>query len=239
LCSFSIDGNKGEEKYLNQFLRWKTNSNDNIFNGNNSDISWDKNNNVYITGNYEWKNNYGYLLKIKPDLTPAWFRSYNILPDNKPSNGWVQNFPYTITRTSDKGFLLTGEYNSTPSQLFPKGTQQGMVIKVDSLGCLEGGCDLKDGIPQWKAPNAGIGLKVYPNPASEKIFIRYNVPNSETIKLRLRISDLTGRNIISKELHNRKGYTEVNTQELNAGVYLIELIDNGVVIKAAKEIITK
>lgn len=232
LCPFSLTGKKGKEKYLNQYIQWKTG--DSLFNGTNTDMTWDEQHNFYLAGYYHHQDDYAYMFRFKPDLTPVWFRKYNLLPDNHPTDGgWVSNYPYTMTRTSDKGFLLTGEYQSMESAMFPQGTQQGMVIKLDSFGCLEGGCEMKDGIREVKEQSNEL-IQVYPNPASNVINIKYDL---KILNLYMTVSDISGRIIKQKFLQDSSGLGTIDMSDVKPGLYFISEYVNGQLLSVQKQVI--
>ncbi len=70
-------------------------------------------------------------------------------------------------------------------------------------------------------------LRVYPNPASTQVTIEINVTNESLIQLRL--IDMTGKEISSKNYGTVSvaSTVTINTSDLDAGVYLVELTVNG------------
>ena len=114
------------------------------------------------------------LVKIFPNGRGAWLRSYRVFPENDPT--YSETSLYGMSRTSDGGFMLTGEFSSDPGAMFPNGIQSALAIKVDSCGCLDAeGCNPHCGdsyLPQYiRMPQA----EVYPNPAVDEI--RIVLPN--------------------------------------------------------------
>ena len=70
-------------------------------------------------------------------------------------------------------------------------------------------------------------LRVYPNPASTQVTIEINVTSDSDVQLRM--IDMAGKEISSKDYGtlNVASTVTVNTANLDAGVYLVELTVNG------------
>lgn len=66
------------------------------------------------------------------------------------------------------------------------------------------------------------GIKIYPNPASDNIFIEFNSKSSDNS--RILISDISGKTVIDQQVHEVSGTTNINTSELNSGVYFLKFI---------------
>jgi hypothetical protein len=62
--------------------------------------------------------------------------------------------------------------------------------------------------------------KIYPNPASSNIQIEVTSPISETVSLRL--TDLTGRIVLTQSLNST--YNSIQLNDIKSGIYLAELI---------------
>lgn len=77
------------------------------------------------------------------------------------------------------------------------------------------------------APQLDDVLRVYPNPASTQVTIEINITNESLVQLRL--VDMTGKEISSKDYGTVSvaSTVTVNTSDLDAGVYLVELTVNG------------
>lgn len=70
------------------------------------------------------------------------------------------------------------------------------VIKTDSMGCIEPGCHLTgtSGTP----PVADAGITVYPNPATDDVYVAFSA--DYTWKTTLSLVDITGRRILHRVL---------------------------------------
>ncbi len=74
-------------------------------------------------------------------------------------------------------------------------------------------------------PTFNSSLKVYPNPANDKVTIEYSSEQTGTYTLQL--SDLKGRILQKNYRNNLKGITKI-TFDLSAyskGIYVLELMD--------------
>ena len=66
-----------------------------------------------------------------------------------------------------------------------------------------------------------VSVKVYPNPASENVFI-----NTENLhgNAKITVTDMSGKIIISKEVTPQENIIKLNVRELEAGPYLVSVI---------------
>ena len=70
------------------------------------------------------------------------------------------------------------------------------------------------------------GLNVYPNPASSQVYVEFNLTKNE--KTTIRLNDLSGKVLSKSELGGVVGNQKIalNTSDLSAGLYLVEVITN-------------
>jgi hypothetical protein len=75
--------------------------------------------------------------------------------------------------------------------------------------------------------NFSTAVGIYPNPASEKVFVRIEMTESLTAQLTL--VDLLGKIVISRELNLTSGHNikEIPLDNLNKGIYILRLTMNG------------
>jgi len=163
------------------------------------------------------------LVKIFPNGRGAWLRSYRVFPENDPT--YSETSLYGMSRTSDGGFMLTGEFSSDPGAMFPNGIQSALAIKVDSCGCLDAeGCNPHCGdsyLPQYiRMPQA----EVYPNPAVDEI--RIVLPNGNgSAGYNIKIYSTSGQLLMEENTEASKDLS-VNISELPDGHYRV-LISGG------------
>jgi len=113
----------------------------------------------------------GFLLKLDGNGKYQWYRQYEI-SINKPYTVGKENiFCYGVTKLAKGGYALAGEYRSDPSDSFPTGTQRGLVLFVDSFGCLEPGCEVNDKIGIDEVQAKQEYFTVYPNPSNGNVQI--------------------------------------------------------------------
>jgi hypothetical protein len=173
---------------------------------------------LIITGHV---NLYGFLLKVSTSGDFKWIRFYSPPQSEGNNAGGEFTHVYGVTQTTDGGYIMAGEYFSSPGNIYPEGIQTAIAVKVDSLGCLVAGCDTIVGIAE--IPKIDLGLKVYPNPASETI----NISVSENVKVeKISIYEVTGRVVI--EAINglplgEGGLRGIDISNLSPGMYLIEV----------------
>ncbi|MCB4799656.1 leucine-rich repeat domain-containing protein [Neotamlana laminarinivorans] len=66
-----------------------------------------------------------------------------------------------------------------------------------------------------------LGFAIYPNPATQVISIK----NTEGLNAQIKVSDLNGRILISKNINN--DLSKINISSLNAGMYLFKITTQG------------
>jgi len=164
----------------------------------------------------------GFILKVSEEGDLYWFRI--ITPPQSEGNdaGGEYTRVYGVTQTTDGGYIMAGEYFSSPGNIYPEGIQTAIAVKVDEFGCLVAGCDTIVGIAE--IPKVDLGLKVYPNPASVTI----NISVSENVKIAaVRIYEVSGRVVLEKAINGLPlgggGLRGIDIRHLSPGMYLIEV----------------
>jgi hypothetical protein len=151
---------------------------------------------------------------LKTDLkgNPIWYREYNFYPSDTGDKGFK---PYSFIQTPDKGFLLSGEYHNRFGQLSNgEWWQKAALLKLDSNGCFEPGCNATDNIIRIQAPNNIC--HVLPNPASNFINIEY--PN-DSRNWEIAVVDINGKEVFQ----SRETITSIPSNNLPNGTYLIKI----------------
>jgi len=158
----------------------------------------------------------GFILKITQEGEALWIRL--IEPPQAANNtADVEKTKILgITPTTDGGYIMAGEYFSTSGNIFPEGIQTAIAVKVDEFGCLEPGCQLADAIAE--IPKADLGLRVWPNPASETV----NISVAENVQIeKVRIYELSGRAVLESSVNENR--IKIDVGGLSPGMYLIEV----------------
>ncbi len=159
---------------------------------------------------------FGFLLKVTENGDGVWFRLFNP-PQAEGNNAGSESTKILgITPTSDGGYIMAGEYYSSPGNIYPEGIQTAIAVKVDEYGCLEPGCQIGDGVAELT--NANLELKLYPNPTNGKL----NVSVNNRIKVkRISVYGVTGRLAMRELIYENN--LQMDVDGLKAGIYLLEV----------------
>ena len=142
-----------------------------------------------------------FLLKTDENGEEVWRRTY------KGREG-AHTYVFDMEKTADNGFAICG-------YVYPDGvnSQDGWLLKVDSMGCLVEGCG-NTGFMEI-TDNENGELFIYPNPAS----FQFTIENSQ-----LEIGDLRIINVLGEEVYRKtiSSYaTNIDVFNLKNGVYFV------------------
>ena len=166
LDSISING--GADTYLERMIP--------VSDGNFLAMGLERDSSFGIIGNK------GVLLKITPDLKLLWKREYRVSPVESRLH---EDFKDAV-ELPDGGFVVCGR---AFGPLKDSTNSNGWVIRVDSLGCLEPGCDtLYTAV--LDPPGRDAEVLVFPNPTTGQF--RLAAPEGAVL-LGARLLDLQGR----------------------------------------------
>jgi hypothetical protein len=148
----------------------------------------------------------GALTKTDAQGELIWQRKYYTRHD-------IDNYFFCMTPTSDAGFLMGGI-----AFRIGNNRQDAWAVKVDSLGCLEPGCDGSVAAPE---PGAAIGLSIRPNPVADWLA----VASPEAVLLGLRLTDLSGRVLEDVQFFRQHGLREyrLSLAALPPGLYVLSV----------------
>ncbi len=144
----------------------------------------------------------------------------------------------SVYPASDGGILSAGEFRSNPGDDYPDGIQTSILLKVDSIGCLDTlDCEpIGVGLLEFGTSDLLGDLRLYPNPTNG--VVRVLVPGSSAIArsptngLRLEVLDQLGMVIDIfpvSELRTANQELLIDLTNHPAGVYHLRLIaDEGV-----------
>ena len=113
------------------------------------------------------------------------------------------------------GCIVTAIYR--PPRNFYSDTNYSLVIKIDDEG----------NFPTSVSKDLEIksGITIYPNPTSDKLFIKYN---SKPIKSKIELLDINGKLLLCKKPLSAE--YEINLNSLNAGLYYLRIWEGDLLI---------
>ncbi len=156
----------------------------------------------------------GLIMKITPNLEILWKREYRV----SPPESMLHEMFYEGVEMPDHGFVLCG---GAFGPLEDSTNANGWVIRVDSLGCLEPGCDGSSAAPE--PPGEGPGIALSPNPTGGAFRIALTRPGE--VLLGVRLLDLQGRLISDLQYLRSAGWREceLDLSGQPSGAYLVQV----------------
>lgn len=155
----------------------------------------------------------GWLIKADENGDTLWTRTFNA----SQFTDYLRNMIVL-----PNGDIVMVGFGRAPGQT----NQDGWILRVDSMGCLQEGCFLTSLNEELEINNEE--LLVYPNPATETITIEI-----ESKQLgQLQLFDATGRLVFEKRLISNR--EEIGVGYLPRGVYVAVLYKKGVVVERKK-----
>jgi hypothetical protein len=162
----------------------------------------------------------GLLLKVSPSGQPLWKREYRV----SPPESLIHDAFFDAVEMPDKGFVLCGR---AYGPLEDSTNQNAWLIRVDSLGCLEPGCDTVFTAVHDPPREAGIGLLLWPNPTGGEL--RLALTDPEAVLLGARLLDTQGRVLEDVQFRREAKWREcvLNLAGQPAGVYVVQARTSG------------
>lgn len=77
--------------------------------------------------------------------------------------------------------------------------------------------------------------KIYPNPFVKNLTVEYNAPKNSA-KISLKMTDINGKIVFETEFLNSKGVENIQLENLNSGVYLIQISNDSNISKTLRVI---
>lgn len=176
----------------------------------------------------------GYSTPINP-----FFDGFLCRTNSQGDSLWLRHYWYTdsimndgigyfndVTPTADGGFAAVGVMIQSMSGNDPPGASQDVwVLKVDSLGCVEPGCDLVTGITA-QVTNLKDALRVWPNPVAGGGSVTVEIALPEGLRkgaLRLSLISADGRLVMEEPLPASASSSSFPISALPAGLYFLHL----------------
>lgn len=160
--------------------------------------------------------NAGWMVKVSQYGQVEWSRKHQVFYD---WNWQYDHYFYDMVQLPDKGFALVGTaYNNT--QATSPIVTNAWLARTDSFGCLVPGCETVGIAENTPIENS---FKLYPNPASDRLFLYYNNPQLQ--KAVFVVRDLAGRQLVPPTpLENSTTY-EMRIGDWAKGLYFVEVRD--------------
>ncbi len=158
----------------------------------------------------------GLIMKITPNLEVLWKREYRVSP---PESLYHEMFNEGV-EMPDHGFVLCG---TAFGPLEDSTNQNGWVIRVDSLGCLEPGCNFSSAAPEPPGEAPDIGITLSPNPTSGILHLA--LTRAGDVLLGVRVFDLQGRVLSDVQYLRSAGWREcvLDLSGQPAGAYVVQV----------------
>ena len=163
----------------------------------------------------------GFFMKMNSNGIKQWSRRYR-----HATGAIANNYLHDVIQTPDGGWAAVGYRNDTGVS-----DQDVWVIKVDSMGCLEPGCHLIDGI-ETIVDGLQHSMQVFPNPVQDLLNIRWDLPldfqPSNFPNQQLVIIDMTGREVYRESINgisNGFGHS-IDLSSLASGMYTLHWVSD-------------
>jgi hypothetical protein len=177
---------------------------------------------------YYTSKDYGWLLKTTSEGDSLWYREY-IASDGEETDNWL----YDVIETPDKGYLACGVVYPEPPDT---GSQDGWILKVDSLGC-ESVDYCWVGMKEENPLPANEEIEIYPNPAEEEAQFDLRITIYD-LRIEICLYDIFGREV--KKLPLAQGQTglKMDVSNLSPGLY-VAVVESDNRIIARKKLVKK
>jgi hypothetical protein len=183
-----------------------------------------------------WK---GCLMKLDQNRDSLWMRSYayfnNALDGDDP---WQigEHFLLDSKPTPDGGWVCSGYIKQLYSDPNPN-LLTPWVFKVDSMGCLEPGCQFV-GVSEMVLGLEDV-MSLYPNPVNSVAHINFSFPinYSPPTLSELLVIDLQGKEVLRQAIQHNSASSltvDLNLQYLSSGIYTVHWISEGAWLDSVK-----
>ncbi len=161
----------------------------------------------------------GLVIKISPEGNLLWKREYYPINDTLENESILWDFDFL-----PNGDIVAGGYSINFRNLpLDSTTNNGWLLRLDSYGCLEPGCEYADAISEVKDESL---LNIYPNPGGPVLNIQTNGKCYEA-KYTCLVTDMQGRLVQHGFALKPSAIFQVNAQNWSSGMYFVHLIKDG------------
>lgn len=170
----------------------------------------------------------GWLLKTDGNGDSLWYRQYAI---GNGQQSW--NILFDIALTDDHGFLAAGHLAPAAGDT---GSQDGWVLRVDSLGC-ENPAYCWVGVQPEPEPADAGAFRVFPNPARTKVTVQLRTDAGDG-PVTLRLFDVFGREVRSVAVPRFEKLVRLDVADLPEGMYLVSVRSRNMSVMASKLLVS-
>lgn len=156
-------------------------------------------------------------MKLNENGDNIWSRKYS-----KVYSNFSENAIYDFDILSDGSLIGVGQSNDHLAQT--QG-QQGWIIRVDSMGCLIPGCDTFTATSLKEAPEEIIGVKVYPNPATDMVYIVLKSDNI-TENISFGVFDMNGNKMAEEKNASMDVSYLLYVENYPSGLYFVKVMQH-------------
>ncbi len=158
---------------------------------------------------------YGTVVKLTPGGEILWERKYTVSTEGK-----LYDVFHKVIPTSDGGIIACG---STWGDSLTR--ENSWIVKMDSLGCLEPGCDsISTGVIELPV-GENSPIKIYPNPTSGHLTVE---AQKGKVMEAVKIYDLQGRRLVNEEYGLGKASLSFDLSDQPPGGYFCSALVGGV-----------
>lgn len=176
----------------------------------------------------------GVLIRTTSSGDSLWMRHY-YYADSLMSDG--RGTLRDVVATPDGGFVAVGAVYSSASGNNPPGYNQDIwVVKVDSMGCIEPGCDGISTITT-QLTNLRKALSISPNPAHGSAHLAWQLPAAFHGAAQLTVTSATGARVLTEALDLSRGSYDLDIHALAPGIYHVHIVQGGTWITGAKLVV--
>ena len=174
-----------------------------------------------------------WIFKINQYGDSIWYRDYRHYDSS------VLDYLYDIYETSDRGLIACGQ--SSRAEPGPDGIQRMWILKLDSAGCEEAGCDSTVGVKEehgeMEARGHG-GMVLWPNPASGIVDCRWPMVAGRG-DCSLIIFDMYGREMMKISVPENEREIQFDVGNFPRGLYLVVFRNGSIIIGSSKLVISR
>jgi Secretion system C-terminal sorting domain len=183
----------------------------------------------------------GGMLMLDANRDSLWFRKYSYY-NNFPGTGLdypARHYLLDSKPTPDGGFVCSGYIDQRISDPNPY-LLTPWIFKVDSMGCLEPGCQYVN------VEEIVVGLEntitVFPNPTHDQVKLNFTFPENyfPNNQNEIVIIDMQGRAVLRMNIFlfaNSSNTVEINISSLSSGMYTLHWLSNNAWLDSSKIVV--